>query len=105
MNCEYPSVEAVPRIRRRNSLQATQVVSRLRENLRVDVPLSAVFENPTVADLAAVVADRAEPAPQSTAEVPESTTDTDALAGLDVSQMGEDEMDRLLATLLGGDDE
>ena len=88
-----------------NSLQATQVVSRLRENLRVDVPLSAVFENPTVADLAAVVADRAEPAPQSTAEVPESTTDTDALAGLDVSQMGEDEMDRLLATLLGGDDE
>jgi amino acid adenylation domain-containing protein len=84
-----------------NSLQATQVVSRLRDALQVDVPLSSVFENPTIADLAASVAQRSERTEPST---PDSPDRTDELTDRDLAGMEEDEMDRLLATLLDGED-
>jgi uncharacterized coiled-coil protein SlyX len=38
-----------------NSLQATQVMSRLRESFSLELPLRRLFEQPTVADLALVV--------------------------------------------------
>ena len=38
-----------------HSLLATRVISRLRSELRVDVPVKAIFEHPTVAALAVAV--------------------------------------------------
>jgi amino acid adenylation domain-containing protein len=40
-----------------HSLVATQVLSRVRESLRVDLPLRAIFDSPTVAELAEVIAE------------------------------------------------
>jgi len=41
-----------------HSLIAIQVMSRLREAFRVDVPLRSIFETPTIAELASVVAQK-----------------------------------------------
>ncbi|MDH6117662.1 phosphopantetheine-binding protein [Kitasatospora sp. GAS204B] len=41
-----------------HSLTASQVISRMRQTLRVEVPLAAFFDHPTVAELAAFTAAR-----------------------------------------------
>jgi acyl carrier protein len=52
-----------------NSLSATRVISRIRQEWQVDIPLRTLFEQPTVADLAMVIIEmqavRAQPADAS----------------------------------------
>lgn len=81
-----------------NSLQATQIVSRLRDALNVEVPLRAIFENPTAADLAADVAERT----KIVAAIPEPVESDDELLAR-VQEMTEDEMDDMLAAMMRDD--
>jgi acyl carrier protein len=54
-----------------DSLKATEVISRIRETLQVDLPLMAFFEDPTVGHLASVVDElKAETAPKALHKVP-----------------------------------
>jgi amino acid adenylation domain-containing protein len=77
-----------------NSLQATQIVARMRDAFDVDIPLQAVFEKPTVADLAGLAANVGRPAAAAASDPS------------DVDSMTDEEVDVLLGRMLdgGGDD-
>lgn len=71
-----------------HSLLATQVISRVRDTFHVEFPLRALFENPTVASLAAQVAQT-----QGQKAVPEELADVLA----DLESLSDEEAQRLLA--------
>jgi SAM-dependent methyltransferase/acyl carrier protein len=77
-----------------HSLLATQTMSRIRQTFRVDLPLRAIFESPTVASLAAMVADRPVREELSTAE----------RLLRDLDELSDEEAERLLAAEAGGQD-
>ncbi|HEU5230989.1 MAG TPA: amino acid adenylation domain-containing protein, partial [Ktedonobacteraceae bacterium] len=86
-----------------HSLLATQVISHMRKAFQVDLPLQAIFDTPTIADLAQIIARMQEESPgapslQATSNVqaiPEGKEDAESLlARLD--QLSTEEIDALL---------
>jgi amino acid adenylation domain-containing protein len=84
-----------------NSLLGTQITARVRDRFRVELTLRSLFEAPTLAGLAAVIAER-QPEPESPAAAavrPASDKSPDQiLAALD--QLPDEEVDSLLDQLL-----
>ncbi|HEX7243546.1 MAG TPA: non-ribosomal peptide synthetase, partial [Longimicrobiaceae bacterium] len=80
-----------------HSLRATRVVSRVRDALGVEVPLRALFAEPTLAGFAAEVARAAESAAPAPAPLVTQGNVEEVLAGVD--ELSEEEMDRLLEQL------
>jgi acyl-CoA synthetase (AMP-forming)/AMP-acid ligase II/acyl carrier protein len=72
-----------------HSLLATQLVSRLRDEFEVEVPIRNIFEAPTIAQLAVIVAQRQ-------AEQASDQADVDQLLA-ELEQLPEDEARQLLA--------
>jgi acyl carrier protein len=78
-----------------HSLLGTRVIAALREEFGVDVPLRALFEKPTIADLALAVAQ---------ARVEQSTSsEVDALLD-SLEDLTDEEVEALLAAQAGGGD-
>ena len=72
-----------------HSLLATQVASRLRESLKVDLPLRTLFEVTTIADLSDKIS--------STQQVMSGPTDVGAILE-ELEQLSEEEAQQLLST-------
>jgi acyl carrier protein len=70
-----------------NSLQVTQLVSRIRAMFQVELSLRAIFQTPTIADLAGII----------DAARPDGAAEEERLSQLtEIEQLSEEEVERLL---------
>jgi amino acid adenylation domain-containing protein len=84
-----------------HSLLATRVISRLRERVEVELPLQALFENPTVAELALALAEKqAEQQAHPVRHIERIRHDTTDQLLESLDQLSEEGLDALLEALL-----
>jgi len=72
-----------------HSLLGTQVISRIQDLLKVQLPLRALFEAPTVAELSQLVSER-EPTPGGRDETARMLASMDGMSGTKVSDLTQD---------------
>jgi amino acid adenylation domain-containing protein len=83
-----------------HSLLATQVISRVRETFKVEIPLRLLFKTPTIAGLASAIAERRGEPQYMEADVIQKITGTDEKLLTKLDELSDQEVDSLLSEML-----
>jgi amino acid adenylation domain-containing protein len=83
-----------------HSLLATQVISRVRETFKIEIPLRLLFKTPTIAGLALAIAERSGEQQYVPADVIQKITGTDEKLLTNLDELSDQEVDSLLSEML-----